>query len=79
METSPSFFTDLGRFSATEDIVYNPTGSYKDLYLITRLDGPGRVWANINRIEAARYANKYVWFGNGYQNGYIYVDTTVWY
>ena len=70
-ELTPGTFDDLGRFYATEDFAF--VGLAADLYLVSRLDGPGKVWGIINQIDRALYANKHT----TYNSGTLYVDTEV--
>ena len=55
----------------------NIDGTLYDVYLVTRLDGVGRVWGILNRLDSSIYANKFAWFGAGYDNGIVYVDNAV--
>lgn len=70
LEPTPTFGTDHGHFSHD---LYKLNGN--DIYLVSRLDGPTRVWGVMNLVDAARYGDRYVSVLDGYYHGNAYVDS----
>lgn len=68
-ERTPTIGTDLGRFNH----------SYKyantDIYLVTRLAGPGGVWRVLDLVDQALYGERYATLQPGYLHGIAYVDS----
>jgi uncharacterized protein (TIGR03790 family) len=69
LEFNPTFGTDHGHFAHTYK--FNNT----DMYLVTRLDGPGGVNRVLDLVDEALYAEHYLVAQPGYFNGNVYVDS----
>jgi len=63
-ESTPSFGSDLGHFNHTQ---YKLLGT-NDVYMVSRL-------RNMDQIDQALYADKYLFPYEGYYNGNVYVDS----
>ena len=67
-EDSPTVPPDNGRF----DHSYKVQGH--NIYLVARLSGPSPERA-FDLVDRALYGEKYLWPGQGFHNGRIYIDT----
>ena len=68
-EASPSYGTDFGRFSHQ---LYKDNGN--EMYLVARL-GSDSSFRGINQVDQSLYADRFLFTGPGYYNGYAYVDS----
>jgi uncharacterized protein (TIGR03790 family) len=69
LEPNPTFGTDQAHFDHTYNFINT------DMYLVTRLDGPGGVNRVLDLVDEALYAERYLVAQPGYFNGNVYVDS----
>jgi len=70
LEVAPGFDADNGRFNHTYKFYST------DMYLVTRIDGPGGLRAMMNMIDGTRYGDRYVSTAPNHYMGITYVDNT---
>ena len=70
LEATPTFGTDYGHFDHASFKFYGT-----DMYLVSRLDGPNRVWGVLDLVDVARYGDRYISTLPGYYSGNAYVDS----
>jgi uncharacterized protein (TIGR03790 family) len=68
-EPNPTFSSDKGRFDHTYKAGNN------NMYLVSRIDGPGGVYNMLRMIDNAIYAERYLSTQPGYLNGNVYIDS----